>query len=76
MENDRLERKMRNDGTAVRQWLIREEQVSPKRIDDTLMTLRAQHPTSDEDTILAHLVLQLCGKNVDNLPIRGGHGLA
>jgi hypothetical protein len=57
-------------GTAVRQWLLREEHVAPELIDSTLMALRVQHPNADEKTILAHVVLRLCGKNVDNLPIQ------
>jgi hypothetical protein len=63
-----------NYGTAVRQWLIREEQVTPELIDSSLMTLRIQHPNADENMILAHLVLQLCGKNLDNLPIPSNGG--
>jgi hypothetical protein len=57
-------------GTAVRQWLVAEEHVAPELIDSTLMALRVQHPNADEKTMLAHVVLQLCGKNVDNLPIQ------
>jgi hypothetical protein len=57
-------------GTAVRKWLIQEEQVSSELIDSTLMTLRGQHPNAEEERILAHVVLQLCGKNVDNLGIK------